>query len=93
MTVDYGGPELYEKKADCEDSADEVVQQLSQEALGRPLSCAGLKDIVGACHRAIVMKHCPASCGLCEDPEYLERHLELANMYGEMNHRQLKKIC
>ena len=77
----------------CEDSADEVVQQLSQEALGRPLSCGGLKDIVGACHRAIVMKHCPASCGLCEDPEYLERHLELANMYGEMNHRQLKKIC
>ena len=39
------------------------------------------------------MKHCPASCGLCEDPESLERHLELANMYGEMNHRQLKKIC
>ena len=77
----------------CEDSADEVVQQLSQEALGRALSCAGLKDIVGACHRAIVMKHCPASCGLCEDREYLERHMELANTYGEMNHRQLKKIC
>ena len=85
--------ELFEKKADCEDSADEVVQQLSQEALGRALSCAGLKDIVGACNRAIVMKHCPASCGLCEDREYLERHMELANMYGEMNHRQLKKIC
>ena len=32
-------------------------------------------------------------CTLCEDPEYLERHLELANMYGEANHRQLKKIC
>ena len=77
----------------CEDSADEVVQQLSQEALGRALSCAGLKDIVGACHRAIVMKHCPASCGLCEDREYLERHMELANTYGEMNHRQLKKTC
>ena len=77
----------------CEDSADEVVQQLSQEALGRTLSCAGLKNIVGACHRAIVMKHCPASCGLCEDREYLERHMGLANMYGEMNHRQLKKTC
>ena len=48
---------------------------------------------VGACNRAIVMKHCPASCGLCEDREYLERHMELANMYGEMNHRQLKKTC
>ena len=65
----------------------------SKSYQGRTLSCSGLKDIVGACHRAIVMKHCPASCGLCEDPEYLERHLELANMYGEVNHRQLKKIC
>ena len=55
-------------------------------------SCAEL-HAAGECDRAIVKKHCPASCGLCEDPESLERHLELANMYGEMNHRQLKKIC
>ena len=27
------------------------------------------------------------------DREYLERHAKLANMYGEMNHRQLKKTC
>ena len=69
------------------------MKQLTEEALGRTLSCGSLKEIVGACNRAIVMKHCPASCGLCEDREYLERHMELANMYGEMNHRQLKKTC
>jgi hypothetical protein len=73
----------------CEDSADELVQQLSQEALGRTLTCAGIKDIVGACHRGIVMKHCPASCGLCEGREYLDRHLALAAEH----HRQLKKTC
>ena len=53
----------------------------------------GTSQLLRARHRGIVMKHCPASCGLCEDREYLERHLELANMYGEINHRQLKKIC
>ena len=52
---------------ECEDAADEIVQQLAKEALGRTLSsCAELKDIVGACDHDMAKTHCPASCGLCE---------------------------
>ena len=68
------GRELFEKKADCEDSADELAAKIFEDGGAAYRSCAEAKE-----------------AGWC--PEYLERHLELANMYGEMNHRQLKKIC
>ena len=87
------GRELFEKKADCEDSADEFVAKISEEALGRPVSSCVEVMALGACRHAMAKKHCPASCGLCEDREYLDRHLELASATAEMNHRQLKKIC
>ena len=59
---------------ECEDAADEIVQQLAKEALGRTLSsCAELKDIVGACDHDMAKTHCPASCGKCDEAGVMDR--------------------
>ena len=68
---------------ECEDAADEIVQQLAKEALGRTLSsCAELKDIVGACEHEQAKMHCPQTCGLCA---------ALGAQEDMMNRRQLDK--
>ena len=60
------GRELFEKKAECEDSADEVVAKISEAALGRPVpSCVEVMAL-GACSHAMAKTHCPATCGLCD---------------------------
>ena len=67
---------------DCEDAADELVKQITEEALGRPLSsCVEVKN-VGGCEHELAKMHCPASCGLCD---------ALASQAGAMNRRSLEK--
>ena len=78
------GRELFEKKADCEDSADELAAKIFEDGGAAYRSCAEAKE-AGWCGDELAQYYCAASCGWCD--------LELANMYGEMNHRQLKKIC
>ena len=68
----------------CEDAADEIVKQLSEEALGRPVSSCDEVMALGACRHAMAKQHCPASCGLC-DP--------LGEPEDRMNHRGLKRTC
>ena len=68
----------------CEDAADEIVKQLSEEALGRPVSSCTEVTALGACRHELAKKHCPASCGLC-DP--------LGEPEDRMNHRGLKRTC
>ena len=50
----------------CEDAADKLVAQLSEEALGRTLSSCAEVKIVGGCDHEAAKMHCPASCGLCD---------------------------
>ena len=47
----------------CEDAADDAVAALIAE-LDLCANCAELQA-AGECDRAIVKKHCPASCGSC----------------------------
>ena len=49
-----------------EDAADELVKQITEEALGRPLSSCVEVKIVGGCEHEMAKTHCPASCGLCD---------------------------
>ena len=86
-----GGRRLFEpdkphELSACEDAADEVVKQLSEEALGRTLSsCAELKDIVGGCEHEMAKMHCPQTCGLCDALGAQEDKME--------NHRQMIEKC
>ena len=66
----------------CEDAANEVVKQLSEEVLGRTLSSCVEVMALGACSHAMAKMHCPASCGLCD---------ALASQAGAMNRRSLEK--
>ena len=51
--------ELFEGDV-CEDAADELVKQITEEALGRTLSsCVEVKN-VGGCEHELAKMHCPA---------------------------------
>ena len=51
-------------KGECEDAADDAVAALTAELDLPHTKCAEL-HAAGECDRAIVKKHCPASCGSC----------------------------
>ena len=51
---------------DCEDAADELVKQITEEALGRTLSSCVEVKLVGGCEHELAKLNCPASCGLCD---------------------------
>ena len=73
-------PDKPHELSGCEDAADEVVKQLSEEALGRTLSsCAEVKVVGGGEHEAAKM-HCPQTCGLCD---------ALGAQENKMNRRQM----
>ena len=57
--------QLFGKEAECEDAADELVAKITEEVLGRAISCAEVKNIVGGCEREDAKKHCPQTCGQC----------------------------
>jgi hypothetical protein len=58
--------QLFRKEAECEDAADELVAQITEEVFSHAIaSCAELKDIVG-CENEAAKMHCPASCGRCD---------------------------
>ena len=69
---------------DCEDAGDELVKQITEEALGRPLSSCVEVKIVGGCEHGQAKTHCPASCGLCD---------ALASQAGAMSRRSLQGKC
>ena len=82
-----GGRRLFEpdkphELSGCEDAADEVVKQLSEEALGRTLSSCVEVKIVGGCEHEAAKMHCPQTCGLCD---------ALGAQENKMNHRQMSK--
>ena len=51
---------------ECEDAADELVKQITEEALGRTLSSCVEVKLVGGCEHKLAKLNCPASCGLCD---------------------------
>ena len=75
--------ELFEGD-DCEDAADELVKQITEEALGRALSSCVEVKIVGGCEHEAAKMHCPASCGLCD---------ALGVQETAMNHREMQGKC
>ena len=77
--------ELFEKKADCEDSADEVVAKISEEALGFPVASCVEVMALGTCSHAMAKTHCPATCGLCDALG------EPKEPKDRLNHRQAKR--
>ena len=48
-----------------EDAADELVKQITEEALGRTLSSCVEVKLVGGCEHKLAKMHCPQTCGLC----------------------------
>ena len=67
---------------DCEDAADELVKQISEEALGRTLSSCVEVKLVAGCEHELSKMHCPQTCGLCG---------ALASQAGAMNRRLCTK--
>ena len=75
-------PDKPHELSGCEDAADEVVKQLSEEALGRTLSSCVEVKVVGGCEHEAAKMHCPQTCGLCD---------ALGAQENKMNHRQMGK--
>ena len=65
-----------------EDAADELVKQITEEALGRTLSSCVEVKLVAGCEHELSKMHCPQTCGLCG---------ALASQAGAMNRRSLDK--
>ena len=59
------GRELFEKKADCEDSADELAAKIFEDGGAAYRSCAEAKE-AGWCGDELAQNYCAASCGWCD---------------------------
>ena len=70
---------------DCEDAADELVKQITEEALGRALSSCVEVKIVGGCEHEMAKLKCPASCGLCDSG--VEARAERRRLNGKCGRR------